>query len=85
MQWSVSYNLARNELRLAAQFWGLGRRKVKLSRNRPWRPIGLWGVKDPTLSRQSAVDGGKVVSLTHQPRFTPQKHYYFNVSGTHFC
>jgi hypothetical protein len=30
------------------------------------------------------VDGGKVVSLTHPPHFTPQKHYY-NVSGTHFC
>jgi hypothetical protein len=28
--------------------------KVKLSRNRPWRPIGLQDVKDPTLSRQSA-------------------------------
>jgi hypothetical protein len=25
-----------------------------------------------------------VVSLTHLPHFTPQKHYYFNVSGTHF-
>jgi hypothetical protein len=23
-------------------------------RNRPWRPIGFWDVKDPTLSRQSA-------------------------------
>jgi hypothetical protein len=22
--------------------------------NRPWRPVGLWDVKDPTLSRQSA-------------------------------
>jgi hypothetical protein len=21
----------------------------------------------------------------HQPHFTPQKHYYFYVSGTHFC
>jgi hypothetical protein len=21
----------------------------------------------------------------HQPHFNPQKHYYFNVSGTHFC
>jgi hypothetical protein len=31
------------------------------------------------------IDGGKVVSLTHQPHFTPQKYYYFNVSGTHFC
>jgi hypothetical protein len=27
--------------------------KVKLSRNRPWRPTGLWNVKDPTLSRHS--------------------------------
>jgi hypothetical protein len=23
------------------------------------------------------TDGGKFVSLTHQPHFTPQKHYYF--------
>jgi hypothetical protein len=28
--------------------------------------------------------GGKVVSLTHRPHSTPQKHY-FSVSGTHFC
>jgi hypothetical protein len=27
-------------------------------------------------------DGGKVVSPTHQPHFTPQKHYF--VSGNHF-
>jgi hypothetical protein len=26
-------------------------------------------------------DGGKVVSPTHPPHFTPQKHYYFYVSG----
>jgi hypothetical protein len=31
------------------------------------------------------TDGGKVVSPTHPPHFTPQKHYYFYVSGTHFC
>jgi hypothetical protein len=31
------------------------------------------------------IDGGKVVSPTHPPHFTLQKHYYFNVSGTHFC
>jgi hypothetical protein len=31
------------------------------------------------------INGGMVVSPTHQPHFTPQKHYYFNVSGTlHF-
>jgi hypothetical protein len=26
--------------------------ELYLNRNRPWRPIGLWDVKDPTLSRQ---------------------------------
>jgi hypothetical protein len=31
------------------------------------------------------MDGGKVVSLTHPPHFIPQEHYYFYVSGTHFC
>jgi hypothetical protein len=30
------------------------------------------------------TDGGKVVSLTHRPRSTPQKHY-FSASGTDFC
>jgi hypothetical protein len=28
--------------------------KVSYPSNRPWRPIGLRVVKDPTLSRQSA-------------------------------
>jgi hypothetical protein len=30
-------------------------------------------------------DGGKVVSPTHRQNFTPQKQYYFSVSGTHFA
>jgi hypothetical protein len=28
------------------------------------------------------TDGGKVVSPTHRPHFTPQKHYYFYVSAS---
>jgi hypothetical protein len=31
------------------------------------------------------IDSGKVISPTHRPHFTPQKHNVFNVSGTHFC
>jgi hypothetical protein len=31
------------------------------------------------------TDGGKVVGPTHRQHFTPQKHYYFYLSGTHFC
>jgi hypothetical protein len=30
------------------------------------------------------TDGGKIVSPTHPPHFTPQKHY-FSAPGTHFC
>jgi hypothetical protein len=30
------------------------KKKVKLSLNRPWRPIGLWDVEALTFSRQSA-------------------------------
>jgi hypothetical protein len=49
------------------------KKQVKLS---PWKPIGLWDVKDPTLSDNRLIDGGKVVSPTNQPHFTPQKHYF---------
>jgi hypothetical protein len=41
--------------------------------------LGLWDIEVPTFSRQ-LTDGGKVVSLTRQPYFTPRK-----VPGTHFC
>jgi hypothetical protein len=47
-------------------------------RNRPWRPIGFWDIKHPTMFRKSAH------RLQHRPRSTPQKHY-FSVSGTYFC
>jgi hypothetical protein len=30
------------------------------------------------------TDDNKGISHTHQPRSTPQKHY-FSASGTHFC
>jgi hypothetical protein len=31
------------------------------------------------------IDGGEVVNPTHRQRFTPQKHYFVNVSGSNFC
>jgi hypothetical protein len=43
------------------------------------------GVVGVIVRNARLIDGGKVVSPTHQPHFTPQKHYYFNVSGTNFC
>jgi hypothetical protein len=38
--------------------------------------MGLWDVKDPTMSRQSAHRCGNVVSPTHRPRFISQKNYF---------
>ena len=37
-------------------------------------------VRGSQISRQSAHEGGKVVSLSHRPIFTPG-----NAPGTHFC
>jgi hypothetical protein len=49
---------------------------------------GLYGcemLRIPHCLGNGHTDGGKVVSPTHRPHFTPEKHYYFYVSGTHFC
>jgi hypothetical protein len=52
---------------------------------------GLGGLYDCEMLRiphcldNRLIDDGKVVSPTHQPHFTRQKHYFFNVSGTDFC
>jgi hypothetical protein len=47
-----------------------------LSRNSPLRI--------PHCLDNCLTDGGKFVSPTLRPRFTPQKHYFY-VSGTQFC
>jgi hypothetical protein len=39
----------------------------------------------PVTDLGGLTDDGKVVSPTHPLHFTPQKHFYFNVSGTHSC
>jgi hypothetical protein len=47
--------------------------------NRPWRPIGLWDVGAPTFSLDSRLtDGGKVVSLTRRPPFSPQEDSWYS-------
>jgi hypothetical protein len=41
--------------------------------NRTWRPVGLCDVGAPTFSPDNRLtNGGKVVSLTCRPLFTPQ-------------
>jgi hypothetical protein len=48
--------------------------KVKLSPYRPWRLfLGLREVEAPTFSDIRLIDGGKFVSPTRRPLFTPRK------------
>jgi hypothetical protein len=49
--------------------------KVKFSLYKPWRPLGLREVEAPTFSDIRLIDGGKVVSPTRRPLFTPQELY----------
>jgi hypothetical protein len=44
------------------------------------RPLGLQKVETPRISRQSAHEGGKVVSSTYWPSLPPR-----DIPGTHFC
>jgi hypothetical protein len=43
------------------------------------RPLGLQEVEAPRISKQSAQEGGKVVSPTHRPSLPPGR-----IPGTHF-
>jgi hypothetical protein len=56
--WNISKRARVHEIdRLNTTATGCGKaeqKKQSYPRNGPWRPIGLWDVKDPTLSRQSA-------------------------------
>jgi hypothetical protein len=45
-----------------------------------WTGPGGSGGLGPQISRQSAHEGGKVVSPTHRPPLPPG-----NIPGTHFC
>jgi hypothetical protein len=42
------------------------------SHNSSWRTMGLWDVKDPTLSWQSAQDCGEFFNHKHRPLSPPE-------------
>jgi hypothetical protein len=52
--------------------------KVKQSHYRPYKALRVPGSSGSQISRQSAIEGGKVVSPTHRPRLSPRKYSWYS-------
>jgi hypothetical protein len=78
-KWTQSHAIPRTKIKLIV-LSKAGKVKVTVSLYRLWRPLGLREVEAPTFSDMRLTDGGKVVSPTRRPLFTPRK-----FPDTYFC
>jgi hypothetical protein len=60
------------------------KKKKSYPHNRPWRPIGLWDVQDPTFSRQLCSHITVRLSALRAARIIVFRNY-FPASDIHFC
>jgi hypothetical protein len=55
-----------------------GGKKVNQSHYRPQQALRIPGSSGSRISRQSSLEDGKVVSLTHRPRLPPRKYSWYS-------
>jgi len=79
-RWGILINSCWKKILLSTLFRSmlLLPRNVYLKLNKGLKSLGLQEVKAPRISRQSAHEVGKAVSLTHRPPLLPRRYHWYS-------